>query len=145
MRIAIKPIGEDSVCLAGDPAVAETEFLSAYDVRISGEVVTEALLRVRGASRKVVDRGNVGERVTFSTVREFSTAAEQELWTLDHVRTMPRSGTLIIEIGNGEGTQYRYLPDCVLPPPSRIPMGVSVQITYDASGGEITDTNPETP
>lgn len=139
MRIGLQIAVDRILWLAGDPGLPESQFTSASELEISGEIVTESLMRLRATARKIIDRGNVSESVSFSTVREFASVAEQELWCLDNVRTQTRSGVLVFEITTGGSTSYRYLPNCVLQPPRRVPMGVSVMISYKASGGMITD------
>lgn len=137
MRISLK-VGATVYPLAGTSGVSERVHTSAGDFRISAQSQQELILRVRAATAKMVDRGNLATTITFSTSRVFATAAEAFLYTLDHDGALPRAGTLFMETAKPSGAAYsRYLVDVVISPPSRRVVGCSALLEYTATGGGI--------
>lgn len=137
MRISLK-VGATVYPLAGQAGVSERTHSSAGDFRISAQSQQELILRVRAATAKMVDRGNLATTITFSTSRVFPTAAEAFLYTLDHDGALPRAGTLIMETAKPSGAAYsRYLMDVVISPPSRRVVGCTALLDYTATGGGI--------
>lgn len=137
MRISLK-VGSTIYPLAGEAGVDERSHTSAGDFRISAQAQQELIQRVRAATVKGVDRGNLSTTITFSTSRVFATVAEAFLYSLDHDGALPRAGTLILETAKPSGAAYsRHLMDVVISPPSRRVVGCSVLLDYTATGGGI--------
>lgn len=137
MRISLK-VGSTVYPLAGTSGVDERVHTSAGDFRISAQSQQELILRVRAATAKMVDRGNLATTITFSTSRVFATAAEAFLYTLDHDGALPRAGVLLMEVLDpAGGVTTRHVMDVVISPPARRVIGCSALLEYTATGGGI--------
>lgn len=137
MRISLK-VGATVYPLAGQAGVSERTHSSAGEFRIAADSQRELIQRVRAATAKMVDRGNLATTITFSTSRQFATPAEAFLYTLDHDGALPRAGTLVMETAKPSGAAYsRYLMDVVISPPARRVIGCTALLDYTATGGGI--------
>lgn len=143
MRVALRTTDGVFHWLAGKPGISEREHSSADQFRIAADVAVQEVRKVRAAVASVIDRGNLKTTVSFTTVRKFATAAEAEVWSLDYDLTQPRTGLLVMESQQATGgVSRRYLPDVVIQPPGREVTGVSVHLSYQASGGAIQSSPP---
>ena len=139
MRISLLS-GSTVYPLAGDAGVSERAHSSAGDFQMSPQANQQLASYVRAENAVPIDRGNLLETVTFSTTRLFSTAAEAWLYLLDYDRTMPRSGTLLLDsVVAGGWVARRHLLNAVVSPPSRRCVGATVQLSYSVSGSEIVE------
>lgn len=143
MRLALRT--EDGIFhwLAGTPGVSERTHSSAGNLRISGDIATQDVRKIRASTASMLDRLNLATTITFDTTRKFATATEAELWSLDYDLSQPRTGLVVIEsmMPTG-GVTRRYIPGAVVHPPEREVTGVSVRLTYRISGGSINPTQP---
>lgn len=124
--------------LAGEAGVSERAHSSAGDFRQQPTANTQLVQKVRAANAEPLDRGNLLEVITFSTARQFASAAEAWLWSLDYDRTMPRAGTLVLEaIAAGGGVSTRHLLNALVAPPQRTVTGATVRLDYTVQGSNI--------
>lgn len=145
MKIALRPTGTATLLwLAGEPDVPECEFSSAGRVRITPSAPPQMQQRVRAANMRVIDRKNLLTTLSWETTRTFATAEDAFLFSLDYDTASARSGTLILLNTNPGGyLACRYLTGAVVEPPARTVIGVSVQLSYTASGGAISAADPD--
>lgn len=137
MRISLRA-NDTTYPLAGASGVGERTHSSAGDFSIVGEPVIQEVRKVRADYAEVIDRGNLLQRITFSTSRLFATSAEAELWCLDYDATDPRSGDLWLDAIAPDGAiTRRVMAGCVVQPPRRRTIGCTALIDYEAIGGAI--------
>lgn len=138
MRISLKS-GATLYPLAGEAAVSERVHSSASGFEIVGEPVIQEVRKVRADYAQPIDRGNLLQRVTFSTSRLFATPAEAELWCLDYDSATPRSGDLYLDsIAPDGAVTRRVLAGAVIQPPRRRTIGCTALMDYEAIGGALT-------
>lgn len=125
--------------LAGQSGVSERVHSSAGDLRINGQVETQIVNRVRATHGLMLDRGNLLQTLSFTTMRKFATAEECQRFANDYDATFARTGTLVIEgiTPSGE-VSIRLLVDAVVAPPERRPIGSSLAMSYTVTGSSIT-------
>jgi hypothetical protein len=138
MRIALYD-GSTVYPLAGEAGVSERVHSSAGDLQITPEAEMQVASRVRAGYAQPIDRGNVLHTISFATVRKFATVAAAQEWALDYEETFPRSGTLHLQSISAEGVaRRRIMANAVVSPPQRTVTGLSVRLSYQVRGGEIS-------
>ena len=138
MRISLLASNGSTYALAGQSGVSERVHSSAANMRIDPQAVMDILRAMGDRWSSPNDLGGQTNRVSFSTTRTFSTAAEALLFCTDYDALTPRSGILVIEALSGDtviGT--RHMQSAVMDPPSRSINGCTATLTYSISGGEI--------
>jgi len=144
MRIALKPPGQPLRWLAGQPGISESEFPSAGAFALVPSIEKQQVRRLRAAGALVLDRRNLLTAVSWETSRLFATVQAAALFALDY-DAGARAGTLIFETPlEGGGVSRRYLANAVVDPPTRKLLGITVLLSYSASGGIISSINPDT-
>lgn len=137
MRISLK-VGAALYPLAGQAGVDERVHSSAGDFQLHAQAARTVLQRVRAASAPSVDRGNLQTTISFSTSRLLASAAEAFLYCLDHDRSFPRAGTVVMEaVGITGGISKRWLLGAVFDPPQRRAVGCTALLSYTVTGSEI--------
>ena len=134
MKIALKN-GDTDFWLAGEPGVAQSVHSSAGNLRFSGDISIDPQGRVRARSMAFRDRGNLAETISFTTSRKFDTTDEADEWAATYSAVHPRTGYL--DLYNEAGDCIARLDNAVVRPPQREVIGVSVQLSYTVTGGEI--------
>jgi hypothetical protein len=135
MRVSITS-GATTNHLAGQSGVDEKVHTSATNIRISGNIATQARGGVRKAAAGIYDRKNLTSTVEFETSRLFETPAAAERWCLAYDRTFVRSGTVTMDPMD-EGI-VQIMTDAVVLPPTRTLQGCTVFLSYTIIGGAIT-------
>jgi hypothetical protein len=137
MRVALLTAGA-AYPLAGEEGVAERVHSSAADWEHAASVAKQPMDLLRATYSHILDRGNLLTTVSFTTTRMFETASDAWLYDLDYDRTMPRSGTLVMEALNTSGlASIRHLLNAHVDPPRRRVTGCTVFLAYTVTGGEI--------
>lgn len=120
--------------LAGSATLSESEFSSAYDIEISGQLNSQPRLGVRRKIAGMRDRGNLITTISFSTTRKFSTVAAAEEFALGFDEDFgDREGTLSTDTGYS-------MPNTLVLPPTRRVNGVSVMMRFTCVGGGFDPT-----
>lgn len=83
-------------------------------VKINGEEVLDVADLVRSAAKKIFDRGNQVNTLTFSVRRTFSSVAVAQAWALAHGSMLTKSGTCVVSCGAGDGDETVVLQNAAL-------------------------------
>ena len=138
MRIGLEN-GGTTYWLAGEPGVAESVHSSVRDYTLNGDRQLDVAQIVRADFTRQFDRGQQPNVVSFGTTRTFATADLCFLYTLDYLDNVPLTGTLIFEIDiPGGGTSTRVMANAVMQRPEFDPIGVSLTLEFEVTGGAIT-------
>ncbi len=123
--------------------LAEEGQLAPDSLRVNGRRATQIAALLRAEAAKVWNRQNTVTTISFSIVREHSSARAAEEYMIRHEADVPSSGVCEFVCHDESGGQSSfYLDTGALETTEAFNIGCSTTHSYTLAGGRITTTRP---